>query len=116
MSETPRKTRRTDENGSDAVGGDFLTVQEFVRSSRLSASTVWRRIRDGSLPYRQLGGKGCRVLIPADALDCSVSDEEAECPRSHEQTPTNRNNNQTPRRSERKLPGPTPRWRGKIRS
>lgn len=116
MGETRQTTRRADDNGGDAARRDFLSVQEFVRSSGLSASTVRRRVRDGSLPNCQPGGSGCRVLIPADALDRLANQEEAECPRPQEQTPMNRDDNQTPRRPEPKLSGPTPRWRGKFRS
>lgn len=46
----------------------LLTLKEFTLQSRLSASTVRRRVRDGSLPFIQVGGKGKKLLFPADAL------------------------------------------------
>jgi hypothetical protein len=45
-----------------------LSVPEYAQATGLSASTVWRRVKDGSLAVLQLGGKGCRVAIPVAAI------------------------------------------------
>lgn len=47
----------------------FLTLKEFVQLSRLSEATLRRRVRDGSLPAVQMGGKGKKLLFPASALE-----------------------------------------------
>jgi excisionase family DNA binding protein len=56
---------------SDRYRPRFLTLQEFARLSRLSESTIRRRVRDSSLPAVQMGGRGKKLLIPADALEQS---------------------------------------------
>ena len=72
----------------------------------VSVSTVRRRIRDGSLPCLQLGGRGHRICIPHDALivpsrrERMGSDEPAE--------PADRSLDHM-HQAER-LPGPAPRW------
>jgi excisionase family DNA binding protein len=50
----------------------FLSPADFARATGLSEATVRRRIRDGSLPVAQPGGKKSRVLIPRDVLDRSA--------------------------------------------
>ena len=47
----------------------FLTLKEFAQQARISESTIRRRVRDGSLPVVQLGGKNKKLLFPIDALD-----------------------------------------------
>jgi hypothetical protein len=42
-----------------------LSPADFAAQSGLSTCTVRRRIKDGSLPHRRIGG---RIVIPADAL------------------------------------------------
>jgi hypothetical protein len=51
--------------------GGYITFDEFVRRVPLSASTIRRRLKDGSIPYAQPGGRGHSVLIREDALDIS---------------------------------------------
>lgn len=46
----------------------FLSPEEFAAYTGLGLATVRRRIKAGHLPTYQPGGKGSRVLIPADAL------------------------------------------------
>jgi hypothetical protein len=48
---------------------DYLTLEQFCHHSGLSESTIRRRARDGSLPVVQIGGKGKRLLFPADSLE-----------------------------------------------
>jgi hypothetical protein len=56
----------------------YLTFDEFKRRVPLSASTIWRRLGDGSIPSVQPGGKGHRVLIPESALNMSCQIRPAE--------------------------------------
>lgn len=50
----------------------YLTIAQFCEQSGLSASTVRRRIQDGSLPVIQFGGKGKKLLIPGTAISLAV--------------------------------------------
>ena len=43
--------------------------REFVLYSRLSESTVRRRVRDGTLLALQIGGKGKKLLFSPDAIN-----------------------------------------------
>lgn len=56
----------------------YLTFDEFERSVPLSVSTIRRRLKDGSIPYIQPGGRGHSVLIREDALDVSCQVKPAE--------------------------------------
>ena len=47
---------------------EYLSPDEFARTTGLSPSTVRRRLIDGALPYLQPGGPRSRVLIPRTAL------------------------------------------------
>jgi len=51
----------------------YVSPQEFSAISGLSLATVYRRLRDGSLPSIQLGPKKSRVLISLDAAERLVS-------------------------------------------
>jgi len=46
----------------------YRTLKEYVQHTGLSESTIRRRVRDGSLPFLQLGGRNKMILLPADAL------------------------------------------------
>jgi len=112
---------RSSELARSGRASGYITFDEFVRRVPLSASTIRRRLKDGSIPSVQPGGKGHRVLIREDALDvlCQVqpaesSEQEAETQRmmgpdavlSIAALPTRT-----------KLSGPSPKWksRGKFR-
>ena len=47
----------------------YLTLTEFCRLTGLSASTVRRRVRDGSIPCLQPGGRKRILLFEGDALN-----------------------------------------------
>jgi len=47
---------------------EFFTIRQFSQIAHLSEATIRRRIRDGSLPFVQPGGKRTKILIPADAF------------------------------------------------
>ena len=46
----------------------LMDAKEFQVHSKLSKSTIQRRIQDGSLKVWQPGGKGTRLLLYADNL------------------------------------------------
>ena len=45
----------------DVPHGDFVTIEQAARLLGVSATTVWRLIRDGSLPATRIGRKLLRV-------------------------------------------------------
>lgn len=82
----------------------FYSVPEFCAVTGLSAATVRRRIRDGSLPKWQPGGANTRVLIPAGALDLLTPAIAQDEDRAHGR------NDLAPAR------GPRPRWQHQYRN
>lgn len=48
---------------------NYCSPKEFSLRSGLSLATIYRHLRNGSLPFVQLGGFRHRILIPCDALD-----------------------------------------------
>lgn len=88
----------------------FLTLEQFVRLSGLSLSTVRRYLADGRLPKCQPGGHRCRVLIPRSALDhisptAGPSREHCSQDTDASQQPVSSQHN-SPRHH-----GPAPRWK-----
>lgn len=47
---------------------EFLSIREFASRTGLSEPTIPRRIKDGSIPSSQPGGRRIRVLIPFTSL------------------------------------------------
>lgn len=47
---------------------EFLTVAEYADVTRVSEATVRRRLADGTLPYKQVGGKRTCIRIPSSAV------------------------------------------------
>ncbi|MBN2573566.1 MAG: hypothetical protein JXP73_03300 [Deltaproteobacteria bacterium] len=43
-----------------------LSPRDFAKASGLSLATVYRRLKDATLPYRRLGG---RIIVSASALE-----------------------------------------------
>jgi len=80
---------------------NYLSIQEFSAISGLSVATIRRRIKDGSLSCRQLGGYRCRVLILSDAL------EQVSPPPNRPPSPSHAS---TTASKEPKLSGPKPVW------
>jgi len=90
----------------------FLKIKEFVAVTGLSLATVHRRLKSNQIPKYQSGGKGCRVLIPVEAVSAVASQtlpgiadsapptvaEQPQCTRAAK----------PPR-----LSGPPPKWRRK---
>ncbi len=52
----------------------FLTIAEAAIALNVSEKTVRRRLADGSLRGRQLGGKGKKWLVPVTAITEQSSD------------------------------------------
>jgi hypothetical protein len=75
----------------------LMDAKEFQVHSKLSKSTIQRRIQDGSLKVWQPGGKGTRILIYADNLLESRGMESM--------PPEIKNNNQN-----KKTSNTSPRW------
>ena len=87
----------------------YVSLKEFSAISRLSVSTLRRRIKDGSLPFRQLGGRRCRLLIPSNALE--LVDQPVDASSGPCQPDANRNGPTPPiSTAPQALPGPRPRW------
>lgn len=85
------------------VPKEFLSPAEFATRSGLSESTVRRRVRDGTLPHRQPGGKRSRIVIPHDALVGPHQPTGATRPTADQ---INSHGQQKPR----SLSGPKPLW------
>lgn len=82
---------------------DGFTVAEYAELSSLSASTVRRRIADGTLPKWQPAGPGTRVIIPVACLPSAVTSALSPLPALP-----------VPVSAEAVKPrisGPTPRWK-----
>jgi excisionase family DNA binding protein len=50
----------------------LLTLDEAARRLRVSKATVWRRVRDGSIPAVQLGGRRAPLRIDERELEAWV--------------------------------------------
>jgi len=87
----------------------YLTKQELVARSGLSAATVQRYKDSGRIPFYQPGGKGGRILFPLDAIETAQRDRASNPPCS----PASSEPVGTPNAvgiNPPKLPGPRPRW------
>jgi hypothetical protein len=76
----------------------YVTVAELSRRSRLSVATLHRLKDAGKIPFYQPGGKGSRLLFPADAIERAADAAQREQP-----TAANENESQH-------LNGPCPAW------
>jgi hypothetical protein len=93
------------------MNANLISLKEFLAYTHLSESTVRRRVRDGSLPAIQVGGKGKKMLFSVDAFvrsqDSSASaglDAPAEVFKSPQST-----------EAQADIPaGPRPRWARKL--
>jgi len=54
------------------LGTQLVNIDELGRRSGLSISTLHRLRKAGKIPSFQPGGKGARVLFPADAIEQST--------------------------------------------
>jgi excisionase family DNA binding protein len=79
----------------------MLSLEEVVRLTGLSDSTVRRRVRDGSIKAVQPGGRRTRLLFDAESIGGLLSPSSA--PKDAEAT-------KSPA-APKAIPGPTPQWR-----
>jgi hypothetical protein len=79
----------------------FLTVDQFAAQSGMSVATIRRYIRTGKLECLQPGGFRCRVAIPRTALMSAIFNADSLPPTNSKEVNI----------KNRKLSGPTPRWR-----
>ena len=85
-----------------------FSVKEFAEFCGLSEKTIYRRIRDGSIPHRRLGGgPKNKILILPDALARSVAADRDELP---PRPNTIGQEQQSGALNTSILPGPKPRW------
>jgi excisionase family DNA binding protein len=80
------------------IATEFLAPKKFGQLAGLSQATVRRRIKDGTLPFVQLGGRHHRILIRSDALEQLQSCAENIAGSGDSLTRSNR------------LPGRRPKW------
>jgi len=89
----------------------YQSPLEFARLNGLSIATVRRYLKSGRLPKAQPGGRGCRVLIPSDAIDViktsdsPVADEVIVSP-----TIDTNPESETPIETPSQPPGRSPKW------
>ena len=79
----------------------YCTVKEAAEMLSLSESTVWRRIKDGSFPKYQPGGRGTAMRLPIEALTMK---KQQPVPEPKETTPP-------PTKGPAPRKGPRPRWK-----
>jgi hypothetical protein len=93
------------------MSANLLNFKEFVAYTHLSESTVRRRVRDGTLPAIQLGGKGKKLLFSADALIRSQHPSDSAKPNA----PAEVVNPPQSAGAQADVPaGPRPRWARKL--
>ena len=81
----------------------FLSFYEALDLFAGSESTLRRRIGDGSIPVRQLGGKGCLIEISYSALMEENQRRIQIDPRLTKPEGSTQNDDD--------IPGPKPKWR-----
>ena len=82
----------------------LLTLREFCGVTRLSSATIHRLIKAGKLLCFQpsgKGGKGGKLLFPANAIDLAASPASAPSALSEDRNA-----------GSQRLSGPTPKWLG----
>ena len=88
----------------------FISLEEFRRLTGWSASTVRRRLKDGSLPAVQPGGRRKLWLIDVEAFQAGRAPArmaELQAAPANSQTPVDQEADAT---SSARLPGPRPGW------
>jgi hypothetical protein len=88
---------------------EYISLAQLSAISGLSASTLRRRIKDGSLPVIQPGGRRSRLLFRRDVLDTlSAVAREATSTSASSGEETPGDDPTIP--AVQPLPGPRPRW------
>lgn len=91
-----------------AAQPEYITIYELSAIGGLSVSTLRRRVRDGSLPFIQLGGSRSRLLFRRDVLD-RLADPAGAPPAQAADAPAHDDDANRPQPA-RPLSGPRPRW------
>lgn len=91
------------------VEKQYLDVNEFSQLTGLSAATIRRRVRDGSIKAYQPGGPNKKLLIPRDALEAGTTTGRVDPGPGRSSTPMPSDDPWQPSRS-RPPRGPPPRW------
>lgn len=87
----------------------YLTLAELCEQSGLSESTIRRRVKDGSLPAFQPGGRRKRLLFPADVLQRPQT-----CPLTTLADSVATTDERGHQRASKPPAGPKPRWKSKL--
>lgn len=95
-----------DEGAQEEYGrdGGYWTVQQVMDYLPLSPSTIRRRVKDKTIPSVQLGGKGCRILVPVNFL------KQAGMAKPVKMNQEETKSLSTGQRAA-ELPGPSPKWK-----
>lgn len=94
----------------DVPAKRYLSPQEFCRLTGWSASTVRRRLKDGSLPAIQPGGRRALWLIDVEAFQAGhgpAQVAELQAAPSNSKSTVDQEADAT---SSARLPGPRPGW------
>jgi hypothetical protein len=104
--------RRDPENEAIPPQPQYLTKQQLIARTGLSAATIQRYKRDRKIPFFQVGGPGAKVLFPLNAIEAArqVSDAPAS-PTTHTVPPPADGTSPQQRPGSQKLPGRRPRWK-----
>ncbi|QDU05456.1 Helix-turn-helix domain protein [Gimesia chilikensis] len=84
-----------------SISAAFHTIEELAPKLAVSISTIRRRIRDGSIPAIQPGGKGTKLLIPKEWVN-----QQATISKS-----SRLESSSSGRHQRKSISGPAPRWR-----
>lgn len=87
----------------------FVSPEEFCQLTGWSASTVRRRLKDGSLPAVQPGGRRTLWLIDVEAFQAGQARSAA--PPSPPSNSNSTADQEADATSSARLPGPRPGWR-----
>lgn len=101
----------TQQDASVASISGGVSPAQAAKILGVSPSTIWRRLRDGSLPYLQLGGKRKRVVIDRALLNSPMESPIApssSVPQENVLLDGNPDSSHLP--SGERLSGPRPQW------
>lgn len=103
-----------------SIAKKYLSLEELSALTGLSVSTLRRRVRDGSLPTWQPGGRRTRLLFPLELVDAAMSAVSSDTNSQGDAPPESTNAREATQSSQESagtpLAGPTPRWMKGLRS
>ena len=95
---------------STSQTGRFLSIEELSLQSGLSISTIERRVKDGSIPVIQPGGRRTRKLFRADVLEQLASQAPSSASCSTGPASSTPGENVRHDDAPHKIPGRRPTW------